>query len=62
MKSNVAGQQLAGSVGFDVGVEVSVRDDDGKEVPKGERGEVCVRGENVTKGYWNNEKANQEAF
>ncbi|KAJ1311410.1 hypothetical protein OPQ81_009900 [Rhizoctonia solani] len=28
----------------------------------GEIGEVCVRGANVTKGYWNNEKANKESF
>jgi len=44
------------------GVEVSIRDDKGKELPKGERGEVCVRGQNVTKGYWENEKANKESF
>ncbi|CAE6521414.1 unnamed protein product [Rhizoctonia solani] len=34
----------------------------GKEVRRGEIGEVCVRGANVTKGYWNNEKANKESF
>jgi oxalate---CoA ligase len=62
MTSNVAGKQLPGSVGFGVGVEVSIRDDGGKEVLQGDTGEVCVRGENVTKGYWNNDKANKEAF
>jgi oxalate---CoA ligase len=62
MTSNVIGQQVPGTVGFGIGVEMSVRDDRGKEVRQGETGEVCVRGENVTKGYWNNEKANKESF
>ncbi|KAF8588110.1 acetyl-CoA synthetase-like protein [Ramaria rubella] len=62
MTSNLPGKGLPGSVGVGVGVEVSVRDDYGEEVRQGERGEVCVRGENVTKGYWNNEKANKESF
>lgn len=44
------------------GVEVSIRDDKGKELSKGEKGEVCVRGQNVTKGYWENDKANKESF
>lgn len=62
MTSNLIGQQLPGTVGFGVGVELSIRDDQGKEVPRCETGEVCVRGENVTKGYWNNDKANRESF
>ncbi|OWY61879.1 hypothetical protein B7486_61440, partial [cyanobacterium TDX16] len=33
-------------------VEVRLLDDDGAEVPVGERGEVAVRGEQVTPGYW----------
>jgi acyl-CoA synthetase (AMP-forming)/AMP-acid ligase II len=33
-------------------IEVRVVDDDGREVPRGEAGEVLVRGYNVTPGYW----------
>jgi long-subunit acyl-CoA synthetase (AMP-forming) len=62
MTSNLAGQRVPGSVGVGVGVEVSVRDEQGKEVKQGQTGEVCVRGENVTKGYWNNDKGNKESF
>ncbi|MBV9936055.1 MAG: AMP-binding protein, partial [Actinobacteria bacterium] len=33
-------------------IEVKVVDDDGHELPRGEAGEVWVRGYNVTPGYW----------
>jgi len=51
-----------GSVGPGQGVEVAILDSEGKHVRKGGEGEICVRGENVTKGYLNNDKANKESF
>ncbi|KAG8885103.1 hypothetical protein FRB97_002268 [Tulasnella sp. 331] len=62
MTSNDFLSRTPGTVGMGQGVEISIRDDKGKELSKGEKGEVCVRGQNVTKGYWENEKANRESF
>jgi long-chain acyl-CoA synthetase len=45
-----------GSIGLPVpSTEVSIQDEDGKILPQGESGELCVRGPQVMKGYWNNE-------
>jgi acyl-CoA synthetase (AMP-forming)/AMP-acid ligase II len=51
-----------GSVGIGQGVEVKILDGEGKEVALGKEAEICIRGENVTKGYLNNDKANKESF
>lgn len=56
------GKRQPGSVGIGQGVEVAILDADGKEVPQGSEAEICIRGENVTKGYLNNPKANKESF
>lgn len=42
--------------------EVKLLDDEGREVGVGEPGEVYYRGPNVCLGYWQNEKATQEAI
>ena len=56
------GKRQPGSVGIGQGVEVKILDDQGQEVLIGSEGEICIRGENVTKGYINNDKANKESF
>lgn len=42
--------------------DISLRDDDGNEVPQGERGELCAKGPQVMKGYWRREDATAEAM
>ncbi len=43
-----------GSIGLPVpSTDVSVQDDDGNRLPVGGIGELCVRGPQVMKGYWN---------
>ena len=56
------GKRIPGSVGVGQGVEVKILDQNGDELPIGKEGEICVRGENVTSGYLNNDKANKESF
>jgi long-chain acyl-CoA synthetase len=46
-------QEYSGSIGLPVpSTEVSVQDDKGNLLPQGETGELCVRGPQVMKGYW----------
>jgi long-chain acyl-CoA synthetase len=43
-----------GCIGLPISsTEVTIRDDDGKDVAMGEPGELCIRGPQVMKGYWN---------
>ncbi|KAL2269175.1 hypothetical protein VTJ83DRAFT_4021 [Remersonia thermophila] len=56
------GPHKPGTVGVGQGVEVTILDDAGAPVPRGGEGEICVRGDNVTRGYQNNDAANASAF
>lgn len=52
-----------GSIGTEVwGVEVKLVDNDGNEVPTGEKGELWYRGHNVMKGYYNKPEANAKTI
>ena len=35
-------------------LDIKILDNDGKELPAGEKGEIVIRGENVMAGYWKN--------
>jgi len=51
---NPADAEFNGSIGLPLpSTEVSIRDDAGQELPIGELGELCVRGPQVMRGYWN---------
>ncbi len=51
-----------GTVGRAAGPEVAIMDAAGALLPPGSTGEIVIRGPNVTAGYENNPKANDEAF
>lgn len=45
---------VPGSIGRAIpGVEISIRNTDNEELPRGETGEICIKGPNVMLGYWN---------
>jgi long-chain acyl-CoA synthetase len=43
-------------------LDLSIRDDAGRELPAGQRGELWVRGTSVFRGYWNLAEATAAAF
>jgi long-chain acyl-CoA synthetase len=46
-------KEFSGSIGLPVSsTEISIRDDDGNELPLGAAGEICIRGPQVMAGYW----------
>ena len=55
------GTQRRGTIGIPMpSTEVSIFDDDGKELPLGQTGEICARGPQVMRGYW--QKDNEGVF
>ncbi len=55
--------QFTGTIGVPLpGVDVSIKDDDGKSLPIGESGEICIKGPNVMVGYYNQPEENAKAF
>jgi long-chain acyl-CoA synthetase len=63
ISGNMEKRHKLGSSGFLVkNLELKICDEDGNEMPVGKKGEIIVRGENVMKGYWKNEKATRETL
>lgn len=59
----IEGPWKAGSIGKAIpDVEVTIQDDNGKELGVGETGELCVRGPNVMLGYWNQPEESAKAI
>jgi long-chain acyl-CoA synthetase len=59
----IRGPWKAGSIGVPVcDVQVSVQNDAGDILGPDQTGEICVRGPNVMRGYWNQPAATAEAF
>lgn len=57
------GKRKYGSVGKPIpGVEVRIVDDEDKELPANEVGEIVVRGPSVMKGYWNRPQETENVF
>jgi len=61
---NMVGRpRLPGSIGYPVwGTEMRIVDDQDRPLPDGERGEICIRGHHVMKGYLKRPDATKEAL
>ncbi len=55
--------EFNGAIGLPISsTEVSIRDDYGLEVPTSQVGEICIRGPQVMKGYWNRPEETDHVF
>ena len=63
ISSNSVGKHRLGSSGALVNnMDLKICDDNGNELPTGEKGEIVVRGGNVMHGYWKNEIATKDTI
>jgi long-chain acyl-CoA synthetase len=63
ISSNSTGRHKLGSSGTLVNnMDLKIIDDEGNELPAGEKGEIVIRGENVMYGYWKNETATRDTI
>jgi len=57
------GPRISGSVGLPIGsTAIAVLDDGGRPVPRGQTGEIAIRGDTVGPGYWRDAEATDIAF
>ncbi|HEX7638075.1 MAG TPA: long-chain-fatty-acid--CoA ligase [Burkholderiaceae bacterium] len=46
-------REFTGTIGLPIpNTDITIRDDDGNDLPYGEPGEICIRGPQVMAGYW----------
>ncbi|MDR2888031.1 MAG: AMP-binding protein [Bacteroidales bacterium] len=63
ISSNSAGRHRLGSSGAPVNnMDMKICDENGAELPAGQKGEIVIRGGNVMHGYWKNEAATRETI
>ncbi|MES2512251.1 MAG: AMP-binding protein [Pseudomonadota bacterium] len=59
----VTNKQFTGNIGLPLpGIDVAIKDDEGKSLPIGESGEICIKGPQVMTGYYMQPEENAKAF
>jgi long-chain acyl-CoA synthetase len=63
ISSNSTGRHRLGSSGVLVNnMDLKICDDDGNELPLGQKGEIVIKGGNVMHGYWKNDTATRDTI
>ncbi len=63
ISSNTPGRYRFGTSGILVKpIDLKVCDEEGQELPQGQKGELWIKGGNVMAGYWRNEKSTAETI
>ena len=59
----IDGTEQVGTIGIPLpSTEVVLRDEQGNNVPQGENGEVCAKGPQIMKGYWQRPEETEKVF
>jgi long-chain acyl-CoA synthetase len=59
----VTAREFSGTIGLPLpGIDMAIKDDEGRSLPLGESGEICIRGPNVMRGYYNQPEETAKAF
>lgn len=59
----VLSTEFSGTIGLPLpGIEISIKDDEGRSLPVGESGEICIKGPQVMTGYYRQPAENEKAF
>jgi acyl-CoA synthetase (AMP-forming)/AMP-acid ligase II len=59
----VMSTEFSGTIGLPLpSIDIAIKDDDGKSLPLGQSGEICIKGPNVMAGYYNQPAENERAF
>ncbi len=59
----VTNTTFTGTIGLPLpSIEIAIKDDVGHSLPQGDSGEICIRGPNVTQGYYKQPEETRRAF